>query len=414
MFSPAMRRFLATTVALWLIPAAASAGVPAVTTGDATNRAPNSITLTATVNPSGEATTVRFHYGTTDAYGATSATRQVPAGSTDVNVAIPVSGLTPSTTYHYRAVANNASGIVQAGDRTFTTTGPQPGAVTGGVRDVSGTAATLLGTVTPRGEPTIAYFRYGDGLRTPDIQVGSGTGSVSVSAPITGLSPSTRYVYRLYVRTASGANATGRYRGFTTTARVTGATLSFAPNPVPYGGTLIVAGRLSGAAPAGTAVAVEVRPFPFSGAWRQVGPNEVVAGDGRYRFNVPSLLITSQVRVVTRSGERIVVSGSGTAFSSMRVGLLAPQRRRGGFVVLRGSVRPASPGATASLQRRAPSGRWIRVTRRAVSVVAGKASYRFVLRRPSRSADVRVVVTPNDGGAHVRGVSRARFVSRRG
>jgi hypothetical protein len=409
-----MRRFLALTVALWLVPAIASAGVPAVTTGEATNRAPSSITLTATVNPSGEATTVRFHYGTTDAYGTTSKTRQVRAGTTDVDVAIPVSGLAPSTTYHYRAVANNASGTVQAGDRTFTTTGPAPGAGTGGVRDVGATAATLTGTVTPRGEPTIAYFRYGDGLRTPDIQVGSGTDGVAVSATITGLSPSTRYVYQLHVQAASGASAVGRSRGFTTAARVTGASLSFASNPVPYGGTLAVAGRLSGAAPAGTAVAVEVRPFPFSGAWRQVGPDKVVAGDGRYRFTVPFLLTTSKVRVVTRSGDRIVVSGSGTAFSAMRVGLLAPQRRRGGSVVLRGAVRPATAGATASLQRRAPNGKWVRVARQAVSVVAGKARYRFVLRRPSRSADVRVVVAPNDGGAHVPGVSRARFVSRRG
>lgn len=100
---------------------------PTVVTGAATNLLSNSATLNGTVNPQGQTTTYGFQYGTTTAYGTnTSATPVTPTDSADHAVSTNVTGLLPGTTYHYRIVAGNASGLSFGDDKTFTT----PGAAT--------------------------------------------------------------------------------------------------------------------------------------------------------------------------------------------------------------------------------------------------------------------------------------------
>ncbi|HEX5375206.1 MAG TPA: hypothetical protein VFW48_03520, partial [Solirubrobacterales bacterium] len=80
-------------------------------------------TLNATVNPKGLATSYRFEYGPTTAYGASVPVPDGSAGSGFANVekANSVSGLTASTTYHFRIVASNAEGTTFGSDLTFTT-----------------------------------------------------------------------------------------------------------------------------------------------------------------------------------------------------------------------------------------------------------------------------------------------------
>ncbi|HEY7968097.1 MAG TPA: hypothetical protein VID68_13830 [Solirubrobacteraceae bacterium] len=110
---------LAIPVAGMALAAPALAAAPKVTTGAAGSITYQSATLTGTVNPGGESTEVYFQYGTTAKYGAQSAPAALPAGSAAVAVAIPISGLTAGTVYHYRLVATNAAGTVLASDRTF-------------------------------------------------------------------------------------------------------------------------------------------------------------------------------------------------------------------------------------------------------------------------------------------------------
>jgi hypothetical protein len=76
-----------------------------------------------TINPNGQATSYRFEYGETTAYGSTVPTPDASAGSaaTAVSVTAPIGGLAPDTTYHYRLVATNADGTTAGADRTFTT-----------------------------------------------------------------------------------------------------------------------------------------------------------------------------------------------------------------------------------------------------------------------------------------------------
>jgi len=63
---------------------------------------------------------VQFQYGTTINYGSTTA-KQTKTGNTKQNVAANISGLTASTTYHFRIVATNSAGTRYGSDRTFTT-----------------------------------------------------------------------------------------------------------------------------------------------------------------------------------------------------------------------------------------------------------------------------------------------------
>jgi hypothetical protein len=91
-----------------------------VITNPATNVTNSSATLNSTVNPHGLSTTMYFQYGRTASYGSTTA-NQTKTGNTYQNVFANISGLSASTTYHFRIVATNAAGTRYGADRSFTT-----------------------------------------------------------------------------------------------------------------------------------------------------------------------------------------------------------------------------------------------------------------------------------------------------
>jgi len=80
-----------------------------------------SAALQAGVYPNGEATSYYWQYGTTAAYGSQTAAVSVPAGTSAVSASGALASLAPSTTYHYRLVASNASGTSYGYDFTLTT-----------------------------------------------------------------------------------------------------------------------------------------------------------------------------------------------------------------------------------------------------------------------------------------------------
>ena len=101
--------------------AAAAAEKPVITTGAATTIEPTTAVLNGTVTPKGANTTYYFQYGTSSLYGSVTPAATVTAGSGKVRVSVPVGGLAPVTTYHYRLVAQNAKGVGRGAHRTFKT-----------------------------------------------------------------------------------------------------------------------------------------------------------------------------------------------------------------------------------------------------------------------------------------------------
>jgi uncharacterized delta-60 repeat protein len=194
-------------------------GPPVVVTNPATFIATFSAILNGSVDPHGLTTFVYFQYGTTTGYGSTTLS-QVNTGNTYQSVSANISSLAASTTYHFRIVATNSAGTRYGADRTFTTlsaTGP-PLVITNPATNVTGSSATLNGSVNPHGLSTTVYFQYGTTTsygHTTASQTKSGSTYQSVSANISGLSASTAYHFRIVATNSSGTTY-GSDKTFTT------------------------------------------------------------------------------------------------------------------------------------------------------------------------------------------------------
>jgi hypothetical protein len=112
-------------IAAFLVGAtAAQAAAPTLGPVSATNIQGVSALLKGSVDPEGLATSYLFEYSTAANFSGAVKTGSSPAGSgADPRPArAAISGLAPSTTYHYRLVATNSSGATTGTAATFTTT----------------------------------------------------------------------------------------------------------------------------------------------------------------------------------------------------------------------------------------------------------------------------------------------------
>lgn len=85
-----------------------------------------SATVSVTVDPRGDPTTVLVDYGRTSSYGSRIGPVDAGRGIAARTLAIELPGLEPGTSYHYRVVATNATGTVGTPDTTLTTLTPPP------------------------------------------------------------------------------------------------------------------------------------------------------------------------------------------------------------------------------------------------------------------------------------------------
>jgi hypothetical protein len=95
--------------------------VSVATTGVATGIGETFATLAGSVDNPGPASSARFQYGPTTAYGSESASFPIPANTPGVAVAAVVAPLTPGTTYHFRLIATGTDGASVSADASFTT-----------------------------------------------------------------------------------------------------------------------------------------------------------------------------------------------------------------------------------------------------------------------------------------------------
>jgi hypothetical protein len=94
---------------------------PTVSTGTVANVTPQSVTLIGKIRPNGAQTTYLFQYGPTTLYGSATPVAAAGNGTAAVTVTANISGLAPSTPYHFRLIAHNRNGTVDGSDRAFKT-----------------------------------------------------------------------------------------------------------------------------------------------------------------------------------------------------------------------------------------------------------------------------------------------------
>jgi predicted secreted protein len=187
---------------------------PTVTTVTPSTISSSTATLIGTVNPNNISTTVTFEYGTSTSYGSSTTAIQSPVtGTTATAVSSVIYGLVPNTTYHFRVKGVNTAGTTNGTDLTFTTSAAAPTATSTAASSISGTAATLNGTINAKNASTTVTFEYGlntsyGTIVTADQSPVTGSTATTVSKAITGLTPGTTYYYRVV-----GVNAGGRTNG---------------------------------------------------------------------------------------------------------------------------------------------------------------------------------------------------------
>jgi hypothetical protein len=95
---------------------------PGATTGSANNITQNTASITGTIDSQGLPTTYGFEIGLEAGnYGPPTGLGSVGAGAAQAEVILPLTGLQPGTTYHYRITATNNDGTSYGTDQSFTT-----------------------------------------------------------------------------------------------------------------------------------------------------------------------------------------------------------------------------------------------------------------------------------------------------
>jgi len=140
------------------------------------------------------------------------------------SVSANLTGLLPSTTYHYRLSAANAndraSDSEAPAEETFATTGA-PTIAAESASGITRATATLEAQVDPNGHDTHYEFQYGEtasygtSVPIPAADIGEGQAPVSVGQAIGGLKLDATYHYRV-VATNSSGSVPGSDQSFTT------------------------------------------------------------------------------------------------------------------------------------------------------------------------------------------------------
>jgi hypothetical protein len=180
----------------WLLNPTPDTTAPVITAGPAAAAADCSATVTWTTD---ENATSGVAYGPTVAYGDTAGV----AGHLKDH-GVPLSGLAPSTTYHYQVSSTDAAGNgpTQSADHTFATTAAAFPVITAGpaVTNLGGASATITWTTN---EAATSQVEYGLSASYGSSASVAGTATAH-SVTVTGLTPETLYHFRVNSTDACG------------------------------------------------------------------------------------------------------------------------------------------------------------------------------------------------------------------
>ena len=198
----------------------------------ASNVGPQTAELDAEINPEGNDTTCEFQYvddtdfmssGFTGPNVVTVACnpQDLGAGIGDASTLADISGLTPNTTYDFRAVATNSlapSGL--DGSPTQFTTTPAVSVDAESATNITDTDATLNAQLNPEGLDTTYQFEYvtdadysacscytnATTVPATPVDIGSGTTDQAATVGLTGLTPGTKYHYQVVATNSAGTS----------------------------------------------------------------------------------------------------------------------------------------------------------------------------------------------------------------
>ena len=172
-----------------------------------------------------EDTNYYFEWGLTPGYGSRTAVPPgadagSPPGPGRATLSSVISGLDPYTTYHYRVVASHGgAGTSYGDDRWFTTQPGVPSSRDAAVTVVHSDRALFHGEVDPNGADTKVHFEYVDNASyqqsgwenaaktAPEVSIGRSKHYRSVTQLVNGLTPGTRYHYRIVGTNYAGSGS---------------------------------------------------------------------------------------------------------------------------------------------------------------------------------------------------------------
>jgi hypothetical protein len=394
--------------------AVAASAPPAASTAAATNVTNTSATLNGIVTPNQSPTTYFFQYGTTGApYGAeiTTPTQGPLNGNAAKPVSANVTGLKPSTTYHFRVVAKNAAGTTTGSDLTFTT------AATGGTSTNAVTISSRPSTVTYGSAATIAGQLSGPGNAGAKVTLEASpypyTGAFKPAGPTATTNTKGGYSFAVtpavnthYQVTVKKLSVTSPQVAVTVRVKVT---LRLSTRNPTFGGLVRFSGTVT---PAHNGKVAQIQRRTSTGAWGNVASATLVAAAPVNGIAVSSFSTrlrlrsnaTYRVSVSPNDGDHAAGTSSPTGVTvhvkvTLRLGTLRPAV--GQLVRFSGTVTPAHNGKVAQIQRRTSTGGWRTVasaTLVAARPVNGVTVSKFSKRlRISRNGTYRVRVNPKDG-----------------
>ena len=240
-----------------------------------------------------------------------------------------------------------------------------PGVITGGAALVNSSSATLTGTVNPHGLATRYYFQFGGtvgyGARTPSTSAGAGKAGAAAVADLTGLTPNTRYHYRLVAHNRDGTRV-GADRSFVTARQPLGLVIGAQPNPLLFGGGTLITGSLTGTGNSGRQVVLQQNAFPFTTGFQSIGNPLVTNAAGGFSFPLLSVPLNTQYRVTTLTNPPVVSPPITVGVAVKVVTRLRHHRvRKGGRLRFAGLVRPAKDGVPIGIQRLGRHNTWVTV-----------------------------------------------------